>query len=129
MVLANFFLALDKPPNLTIVSDRQKGLVLALASTIPSARHCYCCHHITENVKEIFKDDAIVKKSWFAAKSYRPCEYEAYMNDIRVVDELAYNYIHAIGKEHWANAFIARRRYDMLTSNAAECTNTLLKHT
>ena len=103
---------------MTIAFDRQKGLVPALASTTPSARHCYCCHHIAENVKGNFKDDAVVRKLWFAAKSYRPFEYEVYMNDIRAVDELTYNYIHAIGKEHWANAFIAEQSYDMLTSKA-----------
>ena len=45
------------------------------------------------------------------------------------VDERAYNYIHAIGRQFSATAFAHGRRYDMLTSNAAKCTNSLLKDT
>ncbi|RWR87935.1 hypothetical protein CKAN_01689900 [Cinnamomum micranthum f. kanehirae] len=127
--LTNLFMALGSPKNLTIVSDHQKGLVPALTNIIPSARHCYCCHHIAENIKSVFSDFAIVMKFWRAAKAYRPCEFEACMNDILVVDQGAYNYINAIGKEHWSNAYVEGQRYEMLNSNAAECTNSLLKDT
>ena len=51
------------------------------------------------------------------------------MEDIRAVSQDAYNYIHAFGRQHWANAFVEGRRFDMLTSNAAECTNSILKDT
>lgn len=30
-------------------------------------------------------------------------------------------------RQRWANAFIETKRYDMLTSNIAECTNSLFK--
>eukprot|EP00268_Persea_americana_P030206 TRINITY_DN29248_c0_g1_i1.p3 TRINITY_DN29248_c0_g1~~TRINITY_DN29248_c0_g1_i1.p3 ORF type:complete len:101 (+),score=7.25 TRINITY_DN29248_c0_g1_i1:749-1051(+) len=51
------------------------------------------------------------------------------MDHIKSVDERAYNYIHAIGRQFSATAFGHGRRYDMLTSNAVECTNSLLKDT
>lgn len=124
--LANLSLALGSPTNLTIVSDRQKGLVPALSSIIPSARHYYCCHHIAENIKAASCDRAIVLKFWRAAKAFRPCEYEAYMNDILAVDQGAHTYINTIGKQHGSNAYVKGRRYDMITSNATECTNALL---
>ena len=81
----NLFISLGEPPKLTIVSDRQKGLVLALKNTIPATMHCYYCRHIVENTKATFNDRAIMLKFWRAAKSYKPCEYEAYMMDIRSV--------------------------------------------
>ena len=49
------------------------------------------------------------------------------MEDIRDVNVEAYNYIHAFGRQHWANVFFEGQHYDMLTSNAAECTNMMLK--
>ena len=49
------------------------------------------------------------------------------MDHIKSVPERAHNYIHAIGRQFWATAFAHGHRYDMLTSNAAECTNSLLK--
>ena len=110
------------------MSDRQKGLVPAVEEVFPNAQHCYCCHHIVENIRSRFKDDGIVKKLWFNAKSYRPCEYEAHMNDIKAVNLDGCNYIHAIGRQHWSNAFVERRRYDMLTQNISKCLNSLMKH-
>ena len=44
------------------------------------------------------------------------------MNDILVVDQGVHTYINAIGKQLWSNAYIEAQRYDMITSNAAECT-------
>ena len=51
------------------------------------------------------------------------------MDHIKSVDELAYNYIHAIGRQFWATTFNHGRRYDMLTNNAVECINSFLKDT
>ena len=49
------------------------------------------------------------------------------MMDIRAVSQEAFNYIEAIGRQHWVNAFVEGHRYDMITSNAGECTNSLLR--
>ena len=76
---------------------------------------------------ERFKDKAIVSKFWCAAKSSGSCDYERHMNDLRNVNEEEYVYIENIGKERWANAFVHAGQYDMLTTNSAECTNSLLK--
>ena len=64
--LANLPLSLGQPTNLIIISDRQKGLVPALANIIPSATHCYCCRHLAENIKKNFNDSAILMKFWYA---------------------------------------------------------------
>ena len=76
-----------------------------------------------------FSDEVIVAKFWRAAKANRPFEYDAYMTDIRAVSQEAFGYIDSIGMQHWADAYVDGWRYDMLTSNAAECTNGLLKDT
>eukprot|EP00268_Persea_americana_P069513 TRINITY_DN98887_c0_g1_i1.p1 TRINITY_DN98887_c0_g1~~TRINITY_DN98887_c0_g1_i1.p1 ORF type:complete len:106 (-),score=6.26 TRINITY_DN98887_c0_g1_i1:26-343(-) len=49
------------------------------------------------------------------------------MAEIRDLDEGAFKWIEDIGPHHWANAFVERRRYDMITTNVVECTNSLLK--
>ena len=51
------------------------------------------------------------------------------MDHIKSVDESAYNYIHAISRQFWATTFAHGHRYDMLTSDAIECTNSFLKDT
>ena len=57
----------------------------------------------------------------------RVCEYENYMAEIRSIDVGAHDYIGVISGQHRANAFIDGKRYDMLTTNIAESTNSLLK--
>ena len=44
------------------------------------------------------------------------------MNDILAIDQGVHTYINAIEKQHWTNAYVEGRRYDMITSNVAECT-------
>ena len=102
-------LSLGEPTNLTIVSDRQKGLVPALANVMPTSTHCYCCRHLVGSIKSRFSDSAIVIKFWCAAKAYKACEHDAFMEDIKAVNIEAYNYIHAFGRQHWANAYVECR--------------------
>ena len=45
-------------------------------------------------------------KFWCATKVYRSCEDDAFMEDIKAVNIETYNYIHAFGRQHWANAFV-----------------------
>eukprot|EP00268_Persea_americana_P036808 TRINITY_DN36330_c0_g1_i1.p1 TRINITY_DN36330_c0_g1~~TRINITY_DN36330_c0_g1_i1.p1 ORF type:complete len:196 (+),score=17.15 TRINITY_DN36330_c0_g1_i1:1803-2390(+) len=127
--LTNLSVSLGEPTNLTIVSDCQKGLVLALANIFPSVSHCYCRCHLAENIKSSYNNPVIVIKFWCAAKAYRACEHEAFMEDIRVINEDAYNYIHGFDWQQWSNAFVEYRRYNMLTSNATKCTINMLKDT
>lgn len=120
---------MGKPNNMTIVSYHKKGLIPTLQSIIPSARHWFYCHHIAENIKPAFNNLVILSKFWKACRACRPYEYDVYMNDIRSIDEHAYNYIEATGRQNWATAFVHECRYEMLTSNAAENTNSLFKDT
>ena len=112
---------------MTIVFDHQKGLILAMKSILLSARHCFWCHHIAENIKAAFNNHDIIRKFWKTARAYRPYEYEVYMNEIRSVDERAFQHITLIGCQYWTTTFVHGWRYDMLTSNAAKCTNSLPK--
>nr|GFB09711.1 hypothetical protein [Tanacetum cinerariifolium] len=38
--------------NFTFISDRQKGIILAIKTVYPSAKHKYCLRHIHENMKQ-----------------------------------------------------------------------------
>eukprot|EP00268_Persea_americana_P040560 TRINITY_DN40300_c0_g1_i6.p1 TRINITY_DN40300_c0_g1~~TRINITY_DN40300_c0_g1_i6.p1 ORF type:complete len:742 (-),score=94.17 TRINITY_DN40300_c0_g1_i6:207-2432(-) len=119
--------ALGPVQNLTIVTGQQENLISAVQQKLPNASHCYCVRHISQNLHSVFKDDGIVAKFWNAARAYKPFEYERHMNDIRNISEEAHTWIEEIGKQYWANAFVEGRRYDMLTTNIDEFTNSLLK--
>ena len=85
--LANLHVTLEYVHNLTIVLDPMKGLTNAVKDVLPTAKHCYCCRHISKNIQAKFKNDGIVIKFWCAARSTRICEYENYTAEIRSIDE------------------------------------------
>ena len=98
--LANLHIALGELNNLTIVSDRQNGLIPALLDIIPSAKHCYCCCYIADNIRVAFSDATIVMKFWLAVEANTLFEYDAYMTNIRIISQEAFTYIDSIGRKH-----------------------------
>ncbi|GJR39246.1 hypothetical protein Tco_1214930 [Tanacetum coccineum] len=55
--------------NYTFISDRQKGLIQAIANVFPSAEHRYHVRHIHENMKSQFKGDVYKEMLWNVAKA------------------------------------------------------------
>ncbi|GJX30924.1 mutator type transposase [Tanacetum coccineum] len=55
--------------NYTFISNRQKGLIQAIASVFPSAEHMYCVRHIHENMKSQLKGCVYKEMLWNAAKA------------------------------------------------------------
>nr|GEX62841.1 retrotransposon protein, putative, Ty1-copia subclass [Tanacetum cinerariifolium] len=54
--------------NYAFISDRQKGLIQAIASVFPSVKHRYCVRHIYENMKSQFKGGVYKEMLWNAGK-------------------------------------------------------------
>ncbi|GJW94568.1 mutator type transposase [Tanacetum coccineum] len=62
--------------NYTFISDRQKGLIQAIASVFSSAEHRYCVRHIHENMKSQFKRGVYKEMHWNAAKATSKGEFK-----------------------------------------------------
>ena len=59
---AHLSLSLGEPKNFIIISDRQKWLIPIVRAMMPSAKHCFCCYHIAENIEVAFNDQLHYKK-------------------------------------------------------------------
>ena len=68
-----------------------------------------------------------MEKFWRATKANRLFEHDAYMTDIWAVGQEAFTYIDSIGRQRLSDVYVDGHRYNMLISNATECTNGLLK--
>jgi transposase-like protein len=55
--------------NLTFLSDRQKGLIVAIEEVFPAAPHTHCMRHLAENFRRKFKTPVLVPVLWRAAYS------------------------------------------------------------
>ncbi|XP_021754555.1 uncharacterized protein LOC110719884 [Chenopodium quinoa] len=77
----------DQGAGLTIMSDRQKGLIKAMADVIPKAEQRFCVRHIWANFKLNFTGSTFKELFWRAARATTIFEHEIAMESIKFLDE------------------------------------------
>ncbi|XP_077230129.1 uncharacterized protein LOC143863327 [Tasmannia lanceolata] len=112
---------------ITIGSDRMKGLPRAVAEGLPGSHHFYCIHHLSANFHEKFKSEDLRKLFMNAAYSLRDGAFKDEMESIKSMSKSAEKWISEIPKRNWASAYFEGSRYNVLTTNAAESFNAILK--
>ncbi|XP_020263173.1 uncharacterized protein LOC109839155 [Asparagus officinalis] len=121
----------NPPHKLVIISDADKGIREAVREFFPDSIHSRCVLHLVENFRTKLKDLGFKSKDTqilgnllqSACYKYTRAEWNDYMDDIRLVDERAYNIVMNYAPENWANAFFPGVRYGHVTSNVAESFN------
>ncbi|KAL3682825.1 hypothetical protein R1sor_000847 [Riccia sorocarpa] len=112
-------------PNVLIVSDRQKGLIDAVAEELPANEHIHCTFHLQMNLRRHF--GAQVSKN-FQRVIYATTK-EKYEEALTILEEQYTNgkeaaeYIRAIDVGKYARYALKLPRYGRVTSNAVECMN------
>ena len=107
---------------LVVLSDREKGIDIALRTLLPDAAHSFCVYHIQKNVKTAFHTtlDGLLFK---AAKASSPDGFDEAISEMKALHNRAANYVLNIPKEKWARAFFPCRRFGHVTSNISESMN------
>nr|KAJ0200453.1 hypothetical protein LSAT_V11C600323530 [Lactuca sativa] len=86
--------------NFTFISDRQKGIILAIAKLFPQAKRRFCLRHMFENMKRQWKDKELKNLVW-------ACETAT-----------------TIPPAHWARShFSGRAHTNILLNNLCEVLN------
>ncbi|XP_021774681.1 uncharacterized protein LOC110738596 [Chenopodium quinoa] len=112
----------------TFMSDRQKGLVEALSEVVPNAETRFCVRHIWANFKLKFTGSVFKELFWSAARATTFVEFQIAMQQIRELDEDAYNYLENIPTHHWCrHAFSDSCRSNMLLNNMCETFNSVIR--
>ncbi|XP_077222115.1 uncharacterized protein LOC143855957 [Tasmannia lanceolata] len=111
----------------TISSDRMKGLLRAVTEALPGSYHSYCIRHLNANLLKTFKSKKLCKLFSRAAYASRESDHKESMELIKVKNEKAEKWISEIPKKNWANVHFKGARWNVLTTNAAECFNNVLK--
>ncbi|XP_056691631.1 uncharacterized protein [Spinacia oleracea] len=98
---------------LTLMSDRQKGLLEAIDEVAPKAEVRFCVRHIWANFKLKFSGTTYKEHFWKAA---------------RASTKDAHKYLNAIPPQHWSrHAFNTTSKSNMLLNNICETFNAVLK--
>ncbi|KAJ9535201.1 hypothetical protein OSB04_un001717 [Centaurea solstitialis] len=117
-------LDLEANSNFTFISDRQKGIIPAIAKVFPSAEHRFCYRHILENMKLKWKGKAYNDLLWRCAAATTVPQFHAEMEQVRKFNVDAYNWLKQIPPHHWSRShFTGRAKCDVLLNNMCEVFN------
>ncbi|KAK4390053.1 hypothetical protein Sango_2068600 [Sesamum angolense] len=115
------------------ISDRQKGLLEAIAELAPGADHRFCLRHMYNNFKGKFKGKELKKMFWKAASTYNVNQHLKTMAEIqnmypkRVGEQTPYEWLAEIPPVHWARCFFpTKTRCDVLVNNMNESFNHII---
>ncbi|GJX53675.1 chloroplast stem-loop binding protein of 41 kDa b, chloroplastic [Tanacetum coccineum] len=110
--------------NFTFINDRQKGIIPALATVFPSAKHIYCLRHIHENMKQGWCGQAYKDLLWRSASVTSVKEFKKCMLKLKKMNPKAHEWLNKILPEHWARSyFLGRAKSDLLVNNICEVFN------
>ncbi|XP_077222067.1 uncharacterized protein LOC143855899 [Tasmannia lanceolata] len=112
---------------ITIASDRMKGLPRAVAEALPGSYHSYCIRHMSANFYSTFKSQVLRRQFMRAAYALRESVFKDAMERIKEMNIEAYKWIEEVSKKNWASVYFPGSRYNVLTTNVAECFNAILK--
>ncbi|XP_021747151.1 uncharacterized protein LOC110713002 [Chenopodium quinoa] len=113
---------------LTFMSDKQKGLVKSFSQVVPEVETRFCVRHIWANFKLKFTGFVFKELFWSAARATTQLEFEIPMQQIKELDEEAFDYLNKIPTVHWCrHAFSENCRSDMLLNNMCETFNAVIR--
>ena len=112
---------------LTMLSDRQKGLLEGVQHVFPASAHGYCLKHLEDNLRKRYKHPELKNYLWKAARATTESEFNDAILEMRQIDKAAVKWLfeHA-DPTHWAEIYFPGKRYGHLTSNIAESLNAWL---
>ncbi|XP_051122124.1 uncharacterized protein LOC127245332 [Andrographis paniculata] len=114
----------ENMPRLTILSDRQKGIVDGVDANFPTAFHGFCMRHLSESFRKEFSNAMLVNLLWDAAHALTVIEFEAKILEIEEISQDAAYWIRRVPPRLWATAYFEGTRFGHLTANIVESLNT-----
>lgn len=114
----------ENMPMLTILSNRQRGIVEGVEANFPTAFHGFCMRHLSESFRKEFNDTTLVNLFWEAARALTIIEFEAKILEIEEISPDAAYWIRRLPPRLWATAYFEGLRLGHLTANVVESINT-----
>ncbi|XP_028072842.1 uncharacterized protein LOC114275053 [Camellia sinensis] len=102
----------------TFMSDKQKGLIDAVAELFPNASHKFCVRHLYNNFKGEHKGLVLKDLLWKAARATTVPVFTRVMAEIKEVDCKAYDWLVERPPIHWSRSnFNTFPKCDLLLNN------------
>lgn len=108
----------------TFMTDKQKGLIDAVAELFPNAAHRFCVRHLYNNFKGDFKGLVLKEILWKAARASTVPAFQKAMAEMKKADPKAYDWLNARPAINWTRShFDPFPKCDILLNNLSESFN------
>lgn len=111
--------------NMTLISDRDKGLFTADIVLGLNVNCLICCFHLKNNFVRRYR--GVEQLFWPITNAKTLGEYITHMNKLQQVNKSAAAYLKSIDQALQITAFFAGQSFGHKTSNIAESMNNILK--
>ncbi|XP_062084242.1 uncharacterized protein LOC133790584 [Humulus lupulus] len=119
----------ENMPRLTILSERQRGIVEAVETHFPSAFHGFCLRYVSENFRDTFKNTKLVNIFWNAVEALTTVEFESKISEMVEISQDVIPWFDHFPPQLWAVAYFEGVRYrhcnlkvtELLYNWALEC--------
>ena len=110
-----------------MISNRDKGLINAVQTTVPNVPHFFSFQHLMKNFDTKYQSKKLKNLAWILALSRTKFTYEKAEADIASLDKTVLVWLQDVGPEKWSTAHYPCPRYNTLTSNNVEAVNSAFK--
>ncbi|KAI3825504.1 hypothetical protein L1987_06994 [Smallanthus sonchifolius] len=93
------------------MSDRQKGIIPAIAKVFPCVEHRFCLRHILENMKLNFRGKAYKDLLWKMATSTTDMYFQNAMQELQKLNTEAHVWLSKIPPKHWSRSHFSGRAH------------------
>ncbi|KAL2237884.1 UNVERIFIED_CONTAM: hypothetical protein Sindi_0980100 [Sesamum indicum] len=125
------YLLSSEDDRVCLISDSHAGLINAInyvpAFKFPRGVHRFCLQHVCLNFNTKFKNIQLKDMCWRAWADVSPRNFDRIMEEIKSLNEEAYDWLGRIDKAQWTLAHDGGWRTGILTTNMSECINGVLK--
>lgn len=108
------------------MSDKQKGLIAAVAKVWPDAEHRFCVRHMYQNFHKLHKGEQLKNNRWAIARATNNPTYIKAMEKMKSDSVGAYKWVEKWPPKTWIKAFFNPfPKCDILLNNMSEVFNRL----
>src|SRR5438046_8188749 len=107
---------------ITLLSDRQKGLIEGCSVVFPDSSHGYCLRHLQENFHKKFKHPDLKNLLWDAARATKQEDFDDALSKMSKIDSEAVPWLlsHA-SPEHWAELYFTGKVETLRSPHFQHC--------
>ncbi|GJU29754.1 transposase, MuDR, MULE transposase domain protein [Tanacetum coccineum] len=116
---------IGEPPNLCIISDRHAAIIQACAIVFDNSFHGFCDRHLMMNCN--LKGKKLRGIFWKACKAYTTEDFDKAISELRGHRPEVVRKLEEAGFKKWSRAYCPRSRYNYMTFNSVESTNSLTR--